>query len=628
MSTSLINGLGGPAGFGENTLFRNDDDSSALINLSSIFPGGIQIGSQTFYDFYVNNNGNISFGQSYSIYTPFNIVTTSALLVAPFFADVDTRAGIAAQSLGGTSTGSNSIYWDIDEVNNKITVTWDDVSFYDNHLRPTNAFQLVLANRGLGELGIDFRYEDVNWLVGDASGDVYARAGYFIGNDISYELPQSGSLLMLDLESASNVGIPGLYQFNPYINRNSLLSISPASTSLDEVNSGTTTFTYTVTRGGLLTGGSSVDWSLSGTGENPVNSFDFVGSILPLGTLNFAAGETSKTISIGVTGDSVFEPDETFSITLANPSSNVSITTATASGTIVNDDLPVITLDVVPAAVAEDGSSNLVYTFTRNGPTTSTLTVNYGISGTADASDYTGATPGAGKTISFAAGSATATLTIYPTGDTIIEGDETILFTLAAGTGYTIGTTATVTGTIVNDETQVSVTAIANGNEANGSPAVFRFSRTGPTTDPLSVSYRLLGTAQAGSDYSGATSGTMSFSAGSATVELSLSALADSLIDPGETIIAQILPSTTATPSYLITPGQQTATATITAEGMVVTVNGPSRPGWSKGEVGNGYAFAALKSDGTVVCWGDPSTGGTSPAGLGGVSQQAVGVCQ
>jgi len=119
MSTSLINGLGGSAGFGENTLFRNDDGSSASINLTSIFPGGIQIGNQTFYDFYVNNNGNISFGQPYSTFTPFNIVTTSALLIAPFFADVDTRAGITDQSTGGTSTGSNSVYWDIDEVNKK-----------------------------------------------------------------------------------------------------------------------------------------------------------------------------------------------------------------------------------------------------------------------------------------------------------------------------------------------------------------------------------------------------------------------------------------------------------------------------------------------------------------------------
>jgi Ca2+-binding RTX toxin-like protein len=327
-----------------------------------------------------------------------------------------------------------------------------------------------------------------------------------------------------------------------------------------------------------------------------------------------------------------FDPDGTAGSTAATVVAILRNTTSTAlvadnfnpnfpvNGSI---ELPNITLALLPTTVTEDGSSNLVYTFSRSGPTTSALTINYGITGTADASDYTGATPGAGKTITFAAGSATATLTIDPTADSIIEGEETVLLTLAAGTGYTIGTTAAVTGTIVNNETQVSVTvtAIANGNEADGSPAIFRFSRTGSTTAPLSVSYRLLGTAQAGSDYSGATTGTISFSAGSATAELSLLALADSVVDPGETIIAQIVPSTTATRSYLITPGQQTATATITAEGMVVTVNGPSRPGWSRGEAGNVYAFAALKNDGTVVSWGPYWAGGTTPAGLGGVTQ-------
>jgi hypothetical protein len=158
----------------------------------------------------------------------------------------------------------------------------------------------------------------------------------------------------------------------------------------------------------------------------------------------------------------------------------------------------------------------------------------------------------------------------------------------------------------------VSVTAIANGDEANDSPAVFRFSRTGSTTDPLAVSYRLLGTAQAGSDYSGATTGTISFSAGSATAELLLPALADSLVDPGETIIAQIVPSPTAPASYSITPGQQTATATINAEGMVVSVSGKSWPWRSKGEYKTEDTFAAIRGDGSVVTWGGNWSGSES----------------
>ncbi|WP_137909689.1 beta strand repeat-containing protein, partial [Dolichospermum planctonicum] len=130
-------------------------------------------------------------------------------------------------------------------------------------------------------------------------------------------------------------------------------------------------------------------------------------------------------------------------------------TTGAVTGTIANDDAT-ITLAVSPSSVLEDGTTNLVYTFTRTGITTNALTVNYSITGTADSSDYTGATPGTGKTITFAAGASTATLTIDPTADTIVESDETVALTLVAGTGYTVGTTAAVTGTIT----------IANDNDS------------------------------------------------------------------------------------------------------------------------------------------------------------------
>jgi hypothetical protein len=111
-----------------------------------------------------------------------------------------------------------------------------------------------------------------------------------------------------------------------------------------------------------------------------------------------------------------------------------------------------VPLAVSPASVTEDGTTNLVYTFTRTGPPTSRLEVNYGITGTADAADYTGATPGTGKTISFLAGSATATVTIDPTVDTTPEFDETVILTLASGSGYTVGTKTPVAGTILDDD--------------------------------------------------------------------------------------------------------------------------------------------------------------------------------
>ena len=84
--------------------------------------------------------------------------------------------------------------------------------------------------------------------------------------------------------------------------------------------------------------------------------------------------------------------------------------------TISNDDTSV-TLAVSPASVTEDGTTNLIYTFTRSGLTTNSLTVNYTLGGTATLNtDYT--RTGTTNTVTFAANSATATVTIDPTTDT------------------------------------------------------------------------------------------------------------------------------------------------------------------------------------------------------------------
>ncbi|MFN9400997.1 MAG: bluetail domain-containing putative surface protein, partial [Dolichospermum sp.] len=115
---------------------------------------------------------------------------------------------------------------------------------------------------------------------------------------------------------------------------------------------------------------------------------------------------------------------------------------------------PTITLAVAPATVTEDGTSNLIYTFTRTGVTSNALTVNYTVGGTATiGTDYTGiATAGTTKIVTFAANSSIATVTVDPTADNTVESNETVALTLASETGYTIGTTNAVTGTITNDD--------------------------------------------------------------------------------------------------------------------------------------------------------------------------------
>ncbi|MFM7641346.1 MAG: hypothetical protein ACKO45_07325 [Cyanobium sp.] len=131
--------------------------------------------------------------------------------------------------------------------------------------------------------------------------------------------------------------------------------------------------------------------------------------------------------------------------------------------------LPSITLAISLATAAEDGLTNLIYIFTRTGANTTPLTVNYTVGGTATlGTDYTGIpTGGTIKTVTFAAGSSTATLIVDPIADATIEANETVALTLSNGTGYTIGTTSAVVGTITNDDSSLTLYNAASGRPSD-----------------------------------------------------------------------------------------------------------------------------------------------------------------
>ena len=250
------------------------------------------------------------------------------------------------------------------------------------------------------------------------------------------------------------------------------LGVSPSSV----LENGTTNLLYTFTRTGAITNALTVNYGIAGTAtfNNDYTQIGAANFTATTGTITFAAGSSTKTLTIDPTADTTVESNETVALTLASGTGYTVGTTTAVTGTITNDDIvvsPSITLAVSPSSVLENGTTNLLYTFTRTGAITNALTVNYGIAGTATFNnDYTQigaanftATTG---TITFAAGSSTKTLTIDPTADTTVESNETVALKLAAGTGYTIGTTTAVTGTITNDDT-ANVPLTLTGNATN-----------------------------------------------------------------------------------------------------------------------------------------------------------------
>jgi hypothetical protein len=245
---------------------------------------------------------------------------------------------------------------------------------------------------------------------------------------------------------------------NPFTDDRLVLDASPTITLAVSPNTGVTedgsaNLIYTFTRTGSTTSSLAVNYTVGGTATLGT---DYTGIAATPATksVTFAAGSPNTILTVDPTADTTIEPDETVALTIASGTGYSIGTTTAVVGTIKNAD-PRITLALAPATgVTEDGPANLIYTFSRTGPTTSPLTVNYIVTGTATlGTDYTGiaATP-ATKAITFAAGSATAAVTVNPTPDTTAETNETVTLQLTAGTGYSIVTTAAVSGTIRNDD--------------------------------------------------------------------------------------------------------------------------------------------------------------------------------
>ena len=127
----------------------------------------------------VNNNGNVTFDGGLSSFTPEPLVARSNRMVAPFWADVDTRAA------GSVSWGR-----DVIDGHKAFAVTWRDVGYYDARSDKLNTFQVVFIDRsetGVGNFDMEFNYDRVQWETGDISGGraglggSAARAGYSYG---------------------------------------------------------------------------------------------------------------------------------------------------------------------------------------------------------------------------------------------------------------------------------------------------------------------------------------------------------------------------------------------------------------------------------------------------------------
>ncbi|MEP6835544.1 MAG: nidogen-like domain-containing protein [Gemmatimonas sp.] len=219
------------AGFRSNTLQANDDGSAAAFPIFEVNFFGIKFSSV-----YVNNNGNVTFGAPLATFTPFGLTTAIGRpIIAPWFADVDTRGttGLGSGSGGGNAgnlaqlyAGSGLVTYGLDTFSghSAFGVNWfsecgfwtgagagptctgnTGVGYFADHVDKLNAFQLILIERSdvaAGDFDFEMNYAcKENWETGDASGGTgglggsSVRIGYSNGTGVAgtnYEKPGSG----------------------------------------------------------------------------------------------------------------------------------------------------------------------------------------------------------------------------------------------------------------------------------------------------------------------------------------------------------------------------------------------------------------------------------------------------
>lgn len=209
--------------------------------------------------------------------------------------------------------------------------------------------------------------------------------------------------------------------------------LSISDQTVVEGNAGNTAISFTVTRAGGTAGAVQADYSIT-LGDTDASDF----GVAPIGgTVSFADGETSKTITLQVAGDTAVEADEHFTVILSNPAGGVTITDGSGAGTITNDDLALVA-NADSLMIDEDATSaNLVSTLLGNDQGAGTLTVT-GVD--------TGATLG---TVSFNAGTQTLTYAADAAAfDNLRPGEhyvDSFQYSITDANGLTRTATASVT---------------------------------------------------------------------------------------------------------------------------------------------------------------------------------------
>jgi hypothetical protein len=258
--------------------------------------------------------------------------------------------------------------------------------------------------------------------------------------------------------------------------------------TITEGNSGTTNAVFTVTLSNQVDTAVTVNYATAnGTATTADNDY----TAIPTTALTFNAGETSKTITVAVNGDTKVESNETFFLNLSNlqtNGSNVTLADNQGQGTITDDDSASIAITDVTITEGNSGTTNAVFTVSLSSAVDTAITLDYTTANgtaTTEDNDYT-AIPT--TTLTFNPGETSKTITVAVNGDNQVELNETFFLNLS--NLQTNGSNVTLAdnqgqGTINNDENFPTNLNLSNNTVAENSPLntlIGNFTTTDPDT--------------------------------------------------------------------------------------------------------------------------------------------------
>jgi len=270
------------------------------------------------------------------------------------------------------------------------------------------------------------------------------------------------------------------------------VTISLAESRLIEGSFTGNPFVCTITRAGDTSEQQLVFWHAYGSGEHPISLSELDAT---LGTVLFAPGETSKTFTLYTIGDSTIEPDEGFTISAYDRTTEIDYGTA-AHGTIVDDDTK-IAITVQAAALREgsiDGQgAQFVFELTRSGDLSGTQVLPWTVHADYDhdlnGSDFAGGVLPSG-TVTFAPGETHKTIAIQVAPDTDVESAESFTVELPNMVGVIDGPSQ-MSATILNDDATVELNRLSDQLEGDSGTTNYTFEliRAGDTSVAHSVSW-------------------------------------------------------------------------------------------------------------------------------------------